>query len=72
MYERMIYETGIETPEILASGSSFSNVITTSDADKAFKAYRSGGRNYLRRISFGVNKPRKTEWWDEEWKCWRI
>lgn len=31
MTSRTYYETGIETPEILGSGSSFSSVITTTD-----------------------------------------
>lgn len=56
------YETGIETPEILGSGSSFSSVITTLDENEAFQAYRSGGRNYL---------PRMIERWDKEQECWR-
>ena len=50
MTSRTYYETGIETPEILGSGSSFSSVITTSDENEAFQVYRSGNRNYLLRV----------------------
>ena len=66
------YETGIETPEILGSGSSFSSVITTSDENEAFQAYRSGGRNYLLKVSHGIGRPRKVERWNEEQECWRM
>ena len=65
------YETGIETPEILGSGSSFSSVITTSDESEAFQAYLSGNRNYLLRITYSIDSPRKVEWWDEEQECWK-
>lgn len=65
------YETGIETPEILGSGSSFSSIITTTDENEAFQAYRSGNRNYLLRITYGIDRPRKVEHWDEEQKRWK-
>lgn len=65
------YETGIETSEILGSGSSFSSVITTSDESKALQAYRSGNRNYLLRITYSVDGSRKVERWDKEQECWR-
>ena len=65
------YETGIETPEILGSGSSFSSVITTTDENEAFQAYRSGGRNYLLRATYSIDRPRRIERWDEEQECWR-
>ena len=65
------YETGIETPEILGSGSSFSSVITISDENEAFQAYRSGNRNYLLRITYGIDRSRKVERWDEELKGWK-
>ena len=71
MTSRTYYETGIETPEILGSGSSFSSVITTSDENEAFQVYRSGNRNYLLRVTFGIDHPRKVERWDEEQECWR-
>lgn len=65
------YETGIETPEILGSGSSFSSIITTPDKNEAFQAYRSGNRNYLLRVTYDIDRPRKVERWDEEEKCWK-
>ena len=65
------YETGIETPEILGSGSSFSSVITTLDENEAFQAYRSGGRNYLLRATYSIDRPRMIERWDKEQECWR-
>ena len=68
---RTYYETGIETPEILGSGSSFSSIITTTDENEAFQAYRSGNRNYLLRITYGIDRPRKVEHWDEEQKRWK-
>lgn len=66
------YETGIETPEILGSGSSFSSVITTLDENEAFQAYRSGGRNYLLRATYSIDRPRMIERWDKEQECWKI
>ena len=71
MTSRTYYETGIETPEILGSGSSFSNVITTTDENEAFQAYRSGNRNYLLRATYSIDRPRIIERWDEDLKCWR-
>ena len=70
MTSRTYYETGIETPEILGSGSSFSSVNTTTDENEAFQAYRSGNRNYLLKITYGVDRTRKIERRDEEQKCW--
>lgn len=70
-YADVRYETGIETPEILGSGSSFSSIITTTDENEAFHAYRSGNRNYLLRITYGIDRLRKVEHWDEEQKRWR-
>lgn len=71
MTSRTYYETGIETPEILGSGSSFSSVITTTDENEAFQAYRSGNRNYLLRATYNIDRTRKVEQWDEEQKCWK-
>lgn len=68
---RIYYETGIEEPEILGSGSSFWNVISTIDEDEAFKLFHKG-RNYLWKVIQSVGEPRKIERWDEEKKCWRI
>lgn len=67
----VLYETGIETPEILGSGSSFSSVITTLDENEAFQAYRSGGRNYLLRVTYSIDRPRMIERWDKEQEYWR-
>ena len=69
---RINYETGIETPEILGSGSSFSSVITTTDENEAFQAYRSGNRNYLLRVTYSIDRPRKIERWDKEQECWKV
>ena len=68
---KVIYETGVETPEIFGSGSSFSSVITTTDENEAFRAYRSGNRNYLLRVTYSIDRPRMIERWDKEQKCWR-
>lgn len=57
--------------DLACSGSSFSSVITTSDENEAFQVYRSGNRNYLLRVTFGIDHPRKVERWDEEQECWR-
>lgn len=65
------YETGIEMPEILGSGSSFSSVITTTDENEAFQAYRSGCRNYLLRVTYSIDRPRMIERWDKAQECWR-
>lgn len=71
MRKMTYYETGVETPEILGSGSSFSGVITTSDENEAFQTYRSGCRNYLLRVTCSIDGPRRVERWDEEQKCWK-
>ena len=63
---RIYYETGIESPEVLGSGSSFSNVMKTTSEDEAFLLYRKGGRNYLWRVTLGAGAPRKIEQWDSE------
>lgn len=68
---RTYYETGIETPEILGSGSQVSNIMTTANEEDAFRAYYTGNRNYLYRITHHPGKPRVIEWWSEWEKCWR-
>lgn len=60
------YETGIEKPEILGSGSQFYNVFTTNDEIEALKEYNKN-RNYLIRISY-QNKRRIVEYYDDETK----
>lgn len=64
------YETGIEIPEIVGSGSSFSNVVITANEREAFQAYKNG-RNYLLRVIYDAGQ-RSIEWWDEEQRCWRV
>lgn len=68
---RIYYETGVEDPEILGSGSSFSNVVRVVAEADAFEAYRQCGRNYLTRVTLDSEAPRKIEWWDDEQKCFR-
>lgn len=41
------------------------------DENEAFQAYRSGNRNYLLRVTYSIDRPRKVERWDEEQKCWK-
>lgn len=65
------YETGIETPEILGSGSQFSNIVTTRSEEAAFKAYKEGNRNYLYKITHNPGAPRVVEWWSDWEQCWR-
>ena len=57
------YETGIESPEILGSGSSFSSVATISNEDDAKEAYKKGGRNYLLRYKYD-NARRIIQYWN--------
>ena len=65
------YETGIESPEVLGSGSSFSNVVKTTSEDEAFQAYRMGGRNYLWRVTLDTEASRKVEQWNTEQERFR-
>ena len=57
------YETGIESTEILGSGSSFSSVATISNEDDAKEAYKKGGRNYLLRYKYD-NVRRIIQYWN--------
>ena len=50
--EQWIYETGKEEVEILGSGSSFCNVVTTRDENEAFKLAKESNRNYLTRTKY--------------------
>lgn len=69
---RVLYETGIEEPEILGSGSTYSNVVYSPDEERAFEEFHHCGRNYLHRITYRKKSPyTTTEWWDEDLKCWR-
>lgn len=69
--DRVYYETGVETSEILGSGSQFSNIVITVDEAEAMRAYHNGNRNYLYRITHNPGQPRMIEWWSEWEKCWR-
>lgn len=69
MMNKAYYETGIEVPEIVGSGSSFSNVEVTTNEREAFQAYHDGGRNYLLRVTYNAGR-RSAEWWNEEQKRW--
>lgn len=64
------YETGLEMPEILGSGSQYSNLLYTSDESEAFAAYQSKdgqGRNYLIR-RWVANGRVLSQYWDAgEW-----
>lgn len=60
---KWIYETGIESPEILGSGSSFSSVATISNEEDAKEAYKKGGRNYLLRYKYD-NTRRIIQYWN--------
>lgn len=45
------YETGIEEPEILGSGTNRYNVFTSRSKEEAIEMSKIGGRNYLRRYT---------------------
>lgn len=65
----VIYEIGIEKPEVFGSGSQVSHVERFLDKDAAFGAYRHGRYNYLKRIT-SHDGTRLTEWWDDEKSAW--
>lgn len=67
--KHIIYEIGIEKPEVLGSGSQVSHVERFLDKDAAFGAYRHGRYTYLKRIT-SHDGIRLTEWWDEEKSTW--
>lgn len=67
--EHIIYEIGIEKPEVLGSGSQISHVERFADKDAAFGAYRHGRYTYLKRIT-SHDGTRLTEWWDDEKSTW--
>lgn len=67
--EHIIYEIGIEKPEVLGSGSQVSHVERLLDKDAAFGAYRHGRYTYLKRIT-SHDGTRLTEWWDDEKSTW--
>ena len=65
------FETGIERPEILGSGSQRSNVVSTTDEDEAMRLFKTGGRNYLIKITDTKTK-HIVEEWDDKLQKWRI
>ena len=62
------YETGIESPEILGSGSSFSSVATISNEEDAKEAYKKGGRNYLLRYKYDNARRIIKYWYGYNWE----
>lgn len=67
--KHVIYEIGIEKPEVLGSGSQVSHVERFLDKDAAFGAYRHGRYNYLKRIT-SHDGTRLTEYWNDEKSAW--
>ena len=65
----VIFETGVETPNILDSGSSYEKVYQTSCEIDAFRAYGEHGRNYLKKIVF-YEGYRKTFAWNPDSNLW--
>lgn len=66
----IFYETGVEVPEILGSGSSYYSVLTTPSEALARAEYKKCGRNYLLRYDKQPDGMR-TSWWDDDLNCWR-
>ena len=44
---KWVYETGIEKPEILGSGSQYESVVASTDFESILRAFYVGNRNYL-------------------------
>ena len=65
---KWIYETGIESTEILGSGSSFSSVATISNEEDAKEAYKRGGRNYLLRYKYDNTRRIIQHWNGFNWE----
>lgn len=63
------YETGIEEPEIMGSGSQRSCIVTTSNEEEAKAIFKIGGRNYLQKITTIPGK-RVIEEWDAKSQKW--
>ena len=63
------YETGVEDPNILGSGSSYYNVIHPATEAEAIEAYKNGHRNYLQR-SRRENGHTVIEFYEEEQNRW--
>ena len=65
-----IYETGREESEILGSGSSYYNVKTTKDEQKAFEEAKNGYNNYLIRYKIENGMTVSHQWYDSHSKSW--
>lgn len=63
------YETGIEEPEILGSGSHFWNTVTTRYEEEAKELFGIGGRNYLWKVT-NIPGKRVVEEWEPKTKKW--
>lgn len=68
-YPNWIYEAGVETVEVLGSGSSFSNVFTGKDKDKMIQEALNRGCNYLVRKGI-VHGRWTTQTYDFYHKVW--
>ena len=66
----LIYETGLEEPEILGSGSNYKNVTYRRSFEEIMELYKPPLRNYLIRYTYSddPNVPHKTEVWNDETK----
>lgn len=64
------YQTGIEIPEILGSGSALENVFTTTDETMAFMMFNKDGRNYLSR-TVKRDGHLHTEYYDTTTHTWK-
>lgn len=61
---RVLYETGIEEPEILGSGSTYSNVVYFPDEERAFEEFHHCGQNIMRielLDTYGILRIKTTE-----------
>ena len=65
-----IYETGIEESEILGSGSTYYNVIKTTNKQKAFEESKNDCRNYLIRYKKKDGLTICRQWYDNYSKSW--
>ena len=65
-----IYETGLEEPEILGSGSTYHHVFKTKDEKEAFEKAHDGCRNYLIRYKKGKISKTSYQWYDTYSKSW--
>lgn len=64
---KVYFETGIEEPEIMGSGSHRFDIIITDNEEEAKMFFKNGGRNYLQKFTIIPSK-RIIEDWDPELK----